>query len=423
MSPDAAAHTAALDLLHRVSSEDGLLASPTDERNYRRVWARDGVVCGLAGLAAGDDRVVAGLRRTLAVLAENQGPDGQIPSNLRIDDGEAADVSYGGLAGRVDAVAWFGIGLAQYVHSTGDEAFGRRHAATARRGLRLLRTWEFNDRGLVYVPLGGDWADEYVLHGYVLFDQVLRLWAQRLFEAVFGEDARAERTARRIEATFRPDPEVDPQTTYHPHAWERYLNEHGAAAHWLAALSPSGYQARFDALSNALAVLLGLGTEADRDRTLDAGEHIRRERPGRLVPAFWPPIREGDPQWTALTDNYRDVFSNRPGHYHNGGLWPMVNGWWGMALAAAGRTQAARNLLNAIHHANRVEPGTDDDRFLFPEYRDAQAGLPHGTSPLGWSAAAPVLLAARLAGSSSLLWPEADSPEPTPSAPPPSAPE
>ena len=36
------------------------------------------------------------------------------------------------------------------------------------RGLELLKAWEFNARGLIYMPLGGDWADEFVYHGYVL---------------------------------------------------------------------------------------------------------------------------------------------------------------------------------------------------------------------------------------------------------------
>jgi hypothetical protein len=397
---DSAALEAASALLHRITTEDGLLASPVEERNYRRVWARDGVVCGLAGLAAGDEAVTAGLRRTLDALAASQGPDGQIPSNIRFKNGEPVDVSYGGLAGRVDAGPWFVVGLTQYVRATGDEAFGRKHRPAARRSLDVLRTWEFNDRGLVYVPLGGDWADEYVLHGYVLFDQVLRLWAQRGFAAVFGEDpdrdAGASRTAEIIARTFAPDPETDPDATYHPHAYRRYVDRNGAAGHWLAGLSPSGYQTQFDALGNALAVLLGLGSDSHRRRVLDTGERIRKQQPGGLVPAFWPPIREGDDAWPALTENYRDVFSNEPGHYHNGGLWPMVNGWWGMALAAEGRTDAARDLLGALHDANRVEPGSGTDRFLFPEYRDAGAGLPHGTCPLGWSAAAALLLAVTL---------------------------
>jgi len=40
----------------------------------------------------------------------------------------------------------------------------------------LLGAWEFNNRGLLYVPATGDWADEYVHNGYILYD-----WAPYFF--------------------------------------------------------------------------------------------------------------------------------------------------------------------------------------------------------------------------------------------------
>jgi hypothetical protein len=408
-------YTAALALLRRCTTDDGIVASPTDERNYRRVWARDSVMCGLAGLAAGDDEITEGLRNTLDLLVTAQGPEGQIPSNVSMRDGRIVGVSYGGLAGRVDTIPWFVIGLSHYVHATGDEAFGEKHALAAREALQLLAAWEFNARSLVYVPMGGDWADEYVLHGYVFFDQVLRLWANRCFAQVIDTEPLYPGVSDRIESTYAPSPTGDPEAAYHGTAYRRFAEEHGEARYWLAALSPSGYQTQFDAFGNALAVLLDLGTAAHRERVLDTGEEVRSHRPGRLVPAFWPPIEPGDRQWAALTDNYRDTFSNRPGHYHNGGLWPMVNGWWGLALAHAGRTDPARDVLDALDAANRTGDASDDDPsdettdddtspYGFPEYRDAINGAPHGITPLGWSAATYVLLTHALENGSGLLF-------------------
>jgi maltose/moltooligosaccharide transporter len=37
------------------ASSEGFLASAQDISNYKRVWARDGVICGLAALASGDE--------------------------------------------------------------------------------------------------------------------------------------------------------------------------------------------------------------------------------------------------------------------------------------------------------------------------------------------------------------------------------
>lgn len=406
-----AATSAALGLLRAVTTPDGILASPTDTTNYRRVWARDSVMCGLAGVAAGDDALTDGLRATLSVLAAAAGPDGQIPSNVAVRDGEVSDVSYGGLSGRVDAISWFVVGLAHYMEATGDAAFAARHADAVRRGLELLTAWEYNRRGLVYVPLGGDWADEYVLHGYVLFDQLMRVWALRCAERLGHGDVtdRRDEIERRITATYRLDlGGAAPDGAYHAHAADQLIDGDAVPSYWLTALSPGGYQTPFDGWSNALAVLLGLGTDDSTRRTLDAGEAIRRDRVGTLVPAFWPPIREGDPDWHLLQGNHRGTFQNQPGHYHNGGLWPMVNGWWGCALAAGRRKEEARSVLNAIHAANRRQPGDpplDPDAatgrsedWIFPEYRDAETAAPGGTRPLAWSAAGAVLLDRHLDG-------------------------
>jgi hypothetical protein len=42
----------AIELLQKASSSEGFLASAQDISNYKRVWARDGVICGLAALAS-----------------------------------------------------------------------------------------------------------------------------------------------------------------------------------------------------------------------------------------------------------------------------------------------------------------------------------------------------------------------------------
>lgn len=114
----------ALQLLRRATTPSGILASVSEVSNYRRIWARDGVICGLAGLVAGDAEVTSGLRASLETLARCQAPEGQIPSNVEVDsDGQVRDLSYGGLAGRVDTLPWFVIGVCNYARLTGDQAF------------------------------------------------------------------------------------------------------------------------------------------------------------------------------------------------------------------------------------------------------------------------------------------------------------
>ena len=388
---------AALDMLARSTTDAGMLASPDEVDNYRRVWCRDGIICGLAGLVSGRPALVDGMEATLRTLASAQGPDGQIPSNVRVENGEITDVSYGGVAGRIDTSGWFVVGAIHHAEVTGDPETANDLLPVMERALDLYNTWEFNRRGLVYMPQGGDWADEYVLHGYVLYVQLLRLWALRSF-ARFTDDEQtrsdADALQRRLERNFWPDGATDPDECYHARALREFLGRHGEPDHWLAALSPGGYVTQFDGWSNALAVLLGLGSDAQQQRVLETGREIAEARAVAMVPAFWPPITPGDADWPALLSNCSGSFDNDPGRYHNGGLWPVVNGWWGMALEAAGRHDEARALADHIDRANRALADAS-----FPEYLDARDGSPCGVIPCTWSAAATVLLDSALDGS------------------------
>nr|NIT55843.1 glycogen debranching protein [Fodinibius sp.]NIV10829.1 glycogen debranching protein [Fodinibius sp.]NIY24427.1 glycogen debranching protein [Fodinibius sp.] len=153
----------AIELLESCITEHGFLATPTELNNYRRIWARDSCIMGLAALLTEQTDLVEGCRHTLETLMRYQGPHGEIPSNV---DPVTKRVSYGGTAGRVDGNLWFVICCGQYWRLTKDQAFLNSIIEPLERVRFLLGAWEFNTRGLLYVPLTGDWADEYVHNGY-----------------------------------------------------------------------------------------------------------------------------------------------------------------------------------------------------------------------------------------------------------------
>ena len=138
------AYHKAIALLHQVATPNGFLASGENTSNYNRVWARDGVICGLAALSSGDKKLIETFKLTLETLAKNQHANGTIPSNVLI--GEKTEVSYGGLAGRVDAVTWFVIGVCQFAFATNDESFIAKYKPHIEKCLSLLEAWEFNNK-------------------------------------------------------------------------------------------------------------------------------------------------------------------------------------------------------------------------------------------------------------------------------------
>ena len=371
----------AIELLQKCSSSEGFLASAQDVSNYKRVWARDGVICGLAALASGEEDLIETFKNTLEILAKNQHKNGTIPSNVLVSDG-VSEVSYGGLAGRVDAVTWFIIGVCQYAFHKKDIDFVAQYDIEIEKCLSLLEAWEFNNKHLLYVPLSGNWADEYVTDGYVLYDQLLRIWALKSYNH-FANSSEIETKIKlitdQIAINFTPNSTGE---KYH----ERAYNEALITDFMPCSFSPAGYKSQFDAFANSLAVLLNIGSKEFQSKMISHAENIQKSTSLQLLPAFWPPIQETDLDWNLLKNNCKYEFRNYPNEFHNGGSWPMVNGFYGLALLQSGKINEAQNLLQAIDKANAIED------FGFYENFNTALALPNGVKYCAWSAAAAVIL-------------------------------
>jgi hypothetical protein len=397
--PAAAAegYTRAVALLNDCSTDQGFLASPTARDNYRRIWARDGVIMGLAALMDGHADLVETFRHTLLTLARYQGPHGEIPSNI---DPETDRASFGGSVGRIDGDLWFVIGCGQYWRATGDGDFLNRVLPVIERVRFLLGAWEYNTRGLLYVPQTGDWADEYLHHGYVLYDQLLYLRTLQeigdMHHALNGAvDQRLQEACRRLRRLIRAnywfsDREPSPGDIYHKVLYDKGRESAPAreVRHWMSFFAPQGYGYRFDALANVLASLLGVSDETQRSAVDD---YIRDITPEELtlLPAFHPVIEPVDKDWADLRMSFSYTFKNQPHQYHNGGLWPMVTAFYVADLAKRGRSEAARRYVQGIDDANALS--MQGEKWSFPEYVHGTRFTAGGTRHQGWSAAAAVI--------------------------------
>ena len=374
-------YTKAIELLHSCSSSNGFLASAENTSNYKRVWARDGVICGLAALASGDENLIITFEKTLETLANNQHKNGTIPSNVLVTENET-QVSYGGLAGRVDAVTWFVIGICQYAFYKKDSSFVSKYDSNIQKCLQLLEAWEFNNQHLIYVPLSGNWADEYITDGYVLYDQLLRIWALRSYNYFQKSDeitSKIQKIEHQIVVNFTPN-EIVPK--YH----ERAYNELQFKGFMPCSFSPAGYKTQFDAFANALVLLLNIGSNEFQNEILKTFETIKNETHLKLIPAFWPPIQESDLDWNLLKNNCKYEFRNYPYEFHNGGSWSMVNGFYGLALLSKNQKENATQVLNSINNANEME------NFSFFENFNTKTSKPNGVAFCAWSAAAAIFL-------------------------------
>jgi GH15 family glucan-1,4-alpha-glucosidase len=375
------AYQKAIDLLHRVSSPNGFLASAENTTNYNRVWARDGVICGLAALASGDEKLIATFKNTLKTLADHQHVMGTIPSNVLVKE-TSTEVSYGGLAGRVDAVTWYIIGVCQYAYSQDEPSFIIEHNTAIEKGFELLEAWEFNNKHLLYVPLSGNWADEYITDGYVLYDQLLRIWALKSYNYFAKSDIIAqkiENCTQQVLLNFMPNTEGE---KFHPRAYEMV----DFKPYMPCSFSPAGYKTQLDAFANSLVLLLKIGNIDFQKKLSDYLFSLASEMPLGLIPAFWPPVFETDEHWNLLKNNCKYEFRNHPYEFHNGGSWSMVNGFFGLSLSQRKENTKAETILTKINEANAF------DDYSFYENFNTATKEPNGVTYCAWSAAASVLV-------------------------------
>lgn len=362
----------ALALLGTVRGPYGFHASATDRANYRAVFARDAIMAGIAGLLLRDEHLIEGLDWTLEHLADLQGPEGQIASNFTFRGDGPPGVSFGTLAPRLDAACWFlvGVGLGARVGAIDPAA----HRDAVTRVVHLLDGIEYNGRHLLYVPTGGDWADEWIYEGYVLHDQVLRAWGLRLVGETYGQRAWREKSARiaeTIDAAYWP---ADAPVPDRP----------------VAAFTPARRFDMFDLAATSLLAVSGLlPARADAALGVVAREYLER---GALPPAFAPVIDEGDPDWPALERYQLHGFRNRPHEYHNGGIWPIWLGWLALALARTGR-RAELARLRALAQEAMGRSGSAAGGFRFPEYLHGRTLAPGGTEMMAYTATGIVYLA------------------------------
>jgi hypothetical protein len=308
-------------------------------------------------------------------------------------------VSYGGTTGRVDASLWFIIGCAEYWLATNDDDFIAEMLPVLEKTRFLLGAWEFNNRGLIYVPQAGDWADEYLHAGYVLYDQLLYLQAQlslyRIHSHIQQTDdhrfqERIVHLKHLIQDNYWFNGERPIDNIYHEVLYEKGLQaaESCINNYWLPFFSPTGYGYRFDAFANILVSIFGLSTEA-QNKHVD--EFIAGITPKDicLVPAFYPVIKPEDKDWKALQMIFSYSFKNNPYEFQNGGLWPMLTGFYVADLAKRDKQDLALKYLDGINTANAMV--YQEQSWSFPEYVHGKKFTPGGTLMQGWSAAATLI--------------------------------
>jgi len=363
------------------------LVTGTDA-NYRSVWARDGALTLINTLDLDDPDIRACQRQTLATLLDATTPTGQIPANVRIDDGEP-DYSGVGNICSIDSGLWIIVATYNYVAKTNDLEFLQHYADTLQRAMNWLSAHDSNNDGLLEIPEAGDWTDLFGRSYNVLYDEVLWYRANvcfgRLLEFLGRYEQAADylrwsqRVRARVLETFWPTTIV-PQGDPRPRRFADRQFDLGDTQYLIAEITPFSFNWRCDVLGNLLAYLVNL-LDIQRARTALRfmwGVGVNQPFP---VVNLYPVVQAGDPDWRAY---YTVNLLNLPHHYHNGGIWPFIGGMWVRFLHRLGFREVACRELVRLAQVNQL--GRDQE-WEFNEWAHGTTGRPMGKAFQAWSAA------------------------------------
>lgn len=388
--------------------ELGLLGSNTA---YQQVWARDSMICGLGLLLASDTEGTEIYRRSLRTLQRHQTPLGNIAHNVGLPGiPDPALVAHGGSleqvsdeeviidtihSGCVDGALWYIVGHYCQYALTGDIEPERAAWESLERALLWLRYQDSNECGLLEVHEAMDWADLFVNRYNVLYDNVLYYAAWKsmaILAEALGRPSEMYRAAahdihRKVNAVLWVGPEQ-------PRDWDwiaatrrewlytlkRIETELAERPFYLPYMAFRDYADRLDTLGNLLAILFGVASPRQTERILDYIHGVGLDQP-YPVRALYPPIMPGEKDWR---DYYRVRNLNLPHHYHNGGAWPFIGGFYVAALIKAGRVDDAKRQLECLTEMNRRGKTRE---WGFNEWFHGLSGRPMGYDGQSWSAA------------------------------------
>lgn len=374
----------AISVLKGASSENGIKASSELTDNYNRVWARDSAVAGLAILSNQIEELYLPLESSIRILQKAAAVNGQIPSNVTVNaDGEMTGVSFGGPVGRTDAGFWWVIITLQFLNQKPQEQLKSIAYHQANAIFKLADSWEFNQKNLMYVPMSSNWADEYVTHGYVLYDQILRFWALDLAGSFFNRDDWKEK-ALAIKTAIKQHYllELELSNSLFTEAQKIEIKNFDLEKQFIASFSPGDIVDRFDTWSVGLLLLLKIPSEESALKLEKATKKIFELANQKGMPAFYPLIKEDESLFNCIKLNHSYHFKNHPGHFHNGGIWPVVNGFLIAGLNQNGLHQTAKLLHQAMDKNLMIHLET----FPFAEYFDFEKSIPGGVKNLCYSA-------------------------------------
>jgi hypothetical protein len=360
-------------LLRRNLTPAGVLAATAlpraERRGYTAIFGRDAAICALGMAVSGDTVLERAAVRGLVTLASHQAPNGQIPKFV---DAHRREPDFWYL-GCIDATLWWLIAL-DFLDERGlPRGLKAVYTRETERALNWLLAQEHQRFFLLQQNEASDWADIMPRSGFVLYSNALWYHVKRRYGL-----ERAAETRTSFNGLFHPFSAGIAEYRRGDLLAGYAQRQARRRDLYLSFVNFSFFGEEGDVFGNLLAVLLGLADPKARARTMRAliRARVHEPLPVRSVVA---PIRATSPLWRPYMTRHRQ---NLAWQYHNGGIWPMLGGFWVVSLVADGRITEARGELMKLA---QVCAGRN---WRFTEWLQGRSGAPRGMAGQSWSAAA-----------------------------------
>lgn len=362
------------------------VAHGTDE-NYYSVWARDGAITVIGSLPLINDKEIHTCQRqTLITLLEHITKNGQIPSNVRIKDNTPDYSGVGGICS-IDSGIWVIIAFYEYINVTKDIEFLRKYFPSVKETMRWLSAHDSNNDALLEIPEAGDWTDLFGRSYNILYDEILWYRSNVCFGRMLemlgnneeaGEYIRWSQVIKKeIVQNFWPSTQ---QQLFQSVSFAEKQFTLGDTSYLIAQTTPFDFSWRCDTLGNILAFLYGTLDSEKAHQTFKfmLGVGVNDPFP---VANVYPVVSPGDPDWRPY---YTVNLLNLPNHYHNGGIWPFVGGFWVKFVNKLGFRDMA---IAELHKLALINKEGINEEWEFTEWAHGTTGKPMGKAYQAWSAA------------------------------------
>ncbi len=375
----------AIKVLEHCAKKTGFYASGLPG-GYEATWARDSMITGL-GASTINDKFKIPFQKSIELLSKNQSRHGQIPNAVGSWNTERrSDVTFNS----IDSTLWYLIGHQTYATNYKDKSLLKKYRQNINSAFTWLEYQDPNEDTLLVQQPTMDWEDAFPhKYGRVINTEALYFWALTLY----GKNKQAAHLKKVVNGEIKKYLSLyDTKLGYYrPWVWKTHSPKTRESEEW------------FDTLGNLLAIVSGLATPKIAKNIL---QYIEKNKINRPFPckSIYPPIikPKGNTSRvkasaTAWHSYFDECEAREPYHYLNGGIWPMIGGFYVAALAKAGDSRKATKELELLAKANQQ---TSNDwkkiaaikksQFGFAEWLGGKTGKVTGSaSPFqAWSAGA-----------------------------------